>query len=160
MTGREPTEIQRAEACYDAALARWRDASCGHDDAANPLHLECSPCDDYWQACEAFTLAARQWVAREAVRAFVLGETRERFIACEATCLTCGQAFNPNDDADLIHLVTTVPRGVKWGDPMTYPPAMRRPLPAGLVADYTEPMPEDGPDRYCGGRGEISGYWR
>lgn len=62
------------------------------------------------------------------------------YVGLEAICTLCGQAFNPCDDADLIHLVTTVPEGMRWGP------------------DYSGDLPE-GPERECGGLGELTGGW-
>ena len=114
-----------AEGAYDAALATWRETGCHAEPAG-----DCGQCALYWAACDAF-IAAKSASA---------GPGDVQPIGREALCADCGQSFNPCDDADLIHLVTTVPPGLKWGP------------------DYTGDLPE-GPERYCGGRGEHSGYW-
>jgi hypothetical protein len=122
------------DAAYDQALTRWR-ANCHHD--APPYEMPtqdgCAGCAVYLAAVAAFTEALKAQNAADAAEGF-------HPVGREAICLTCGQAFNPADESDLIHLQTTVPDGLKWGP------------------DYTVDLPE-GPERYCGGRGEMTGAW-
>lgn len=127
-----PDATVTAEAAYDAALAAWR-GSCRHREqpAASPPLLEgCAACATYRAACEAFLKSAG--ALNTAGDCHLTGR--------QAVCAGCGQSFNPRDAGDLIHLVTTVPRGRTWGP------------------DYTGHLPE-GPERYCGGRGEMTGGW-
>ena len=159
-----------AAAVYDAALGAWRE-TCHHPETpyAMPVAEGCTGCETYMAACEAFLKSVREQNATDACGDFYPA-------SCEALCVVCGQSFIPHGDADLIHLMTTVPPGVKWGDASTYRHAgvRLRSLPDGriaalaeglggahttavarrVIADYTGVLP-DGPERYCGGRGEL-----
>jgi hypothetical protein len=132
-------------AAYDAALAEWRGAThtpeCrtqwdeGDDGGPDGTQREdgrptCPACFRYMGACDAFTVSLGE----------VDPDDSGGAVGREALCADCGQAFNPVNHADLIHILTTVPAGQKWGP------------------GYTVDLPE-GPERYCGGRGEHAGYW-
>lgn len=129
---------------YDAALAAWRTArhvtGCPGTDGTREPSRACQPCADYWHAVHAFYVAQRAQDAADSADGY---EYRHGPVGREAICLDCGQAFNPCDDSDLIHLVTTVPPGESW--------ALRS-------GDDLPEMPL-GQDRYCGGRGDMVGCW-
>jgi hypothetical protein len=169
VTGRRPGP----ESLYDAAFAAWK--AHGRHPAGSPYDVPpaqpgCPGCDAYLAASLRFTEALRERDAADDSDGVPVNSR------LEAICTECGQAFMPNDAGDLIHILTTAPEGVKWGDPSTYGGGVRlgelsadgiaslADALAGadttaqarrVVADYSGDMPE-GPERYCGGRGEWS----
>jgi hypothetical protein len=178
MTGQEQATpvVPAHRAAYDAALTEWR-GTCNHpDDGTNtpPVQQGCPGCAAYSAACEAFIAAVTRQNAKDAEEGY-------RYTALVAECTVCGQEFCPTSENDMIHLMTTVPPGVKWGDPSTYTAAGVKlgalsgsgiaALAAALAgADSTDDArralggfasgPPEGPDRYCGGRGEMLGGYQ
>jgi hypothetical protein len=138
-SGREERTTAMAEHhdAYDTAFTAWRE-TCRHPETAyaGPVQDGCASCDAYDRARETFMDALRQVNAADAAEGF-------GYVALEAHCTVCGQAFNPLDDSDLIHLMTTVPEGITWDD---YAPG--------------DPALPEAQERYCGGRGEMRGGWK
>ncbi len=154
---------QLVPARYDAAYASWRTA-CGHQEPVPG----CQACNTYLEAAEAFRTALRVQNAADAAEGWEYPEP------LQAVCTVCGQYFIPTDDSDLIHLETTVPPGVRWGDPTTYGVRLGELSEADIaaladalagadstaearqvIADYSPDMPDEGPERPCYGRGEM-----